>query len=311
MTEATSKRTNRTNKIKGFQVIEDECIWMKAGVVNYRVCDNAFDCYTCAFDTGMRKAMGLNEKNEKPEKGPGWAAELRKRYRGTSRPCRHALTGRISDAKICTMNYECYHCPFDQMLDDMDYSRSDIYPSYQKAAGFRMADGYYYHMGHSWSRFEHGGRVRVGFDDFLVRVFGSVHALALPPLGGKVKQNEVGWTFNRDDREGAVMAPVTGTVLAVNHKAMEHPDITHEDPYNEGWLFILEPEAPKKNLKSLYFGNESLQWMEQESQRLMELLGPEYVGLAATGGGAVDDVFGYFPEIGWDLLVNTFLHTKK
>jgi len=35
-------------------------------------------------------------------------------------PCSHRLTGRTEAPKICIHNYACYHCPFDQMLDDMD-----------------------------------------------------------------------------------------------------------------------------------------------------------------------------------------------
>ncbi len=33
-------------------------------------------------------------------------------------PCRHALTGRVTAAKVCIKNYECNHCAYDQMIDD-------------------------------------------------------------------------------------------------------------------------------------------------------------------------------------------------
>jgi len=68
---------------------------------------------------------------------------------------------------------------------------------------------------------------------------------------------------------------------------------------------------PKKNLKGLYYGNEGIQWMEQESQKLLNLMGPEYEQLAATGGQPISDVFGNFPELGWELLAKTFLRTEK
>jgi glycine cleavage system H lipoate-binding protein len=149
----------------------------------------------------------------------------------------------------------------------------------------------------------------VGFDDFLVKLFGSIQSLILPPLGETLEQNQVGWTFARNKHKAGVLAPVTGAVLAVNHKAQEHPEITHEDPYHEGWLFILEPDMPKKNLKGLYFGEESLKWMEMEGRKLLRLIGPEYEQLAATGGRRVGDVFGAFPDIGWRVLTKEFLHT--
>ncbi|MCP4574885.1 MAG: glycine cleavage system protein H [Deltaproteobacteria bacterium] len=304
-------RLKGKKRVQGFQVVEQECIWMKAGVVNFRKCDNNFDCSTCPFDKAMQKAMGIVGEVDSATIAPQWVDHLRKTYAGHARPCRHALTGRVEAPKICTMSYECYHCPFDQALDDADYIEDAPAPSYNLASGYKMADGYYYHMGHSWTRFEHGGRVRIGFDDFLVKVFGLPETLMLPPLGANLKQNEVGLKFGREDHEAAILAPVTGTVLAVNHRALEHPDITHEDPYNEGWLCIMEPDMPKRNLKGLYFGKEGSRWMEQEAHRLLGLMGPEYENLAATGGEPIGDVYGNFPEIGWDVLSHAFLRTEK
>jgi glycine cleavage system H lipoate-binding protein len=145
----------------------------------------------------------------------------------------------------------------------------------------------------------------------MVKLFGVLHSLELQPLGATLKKDDVGVTFRRDAHKAASLSPVTGTVLAVNHKVREHPEIPHEDPYHEGWLFILEPDMPRKNLKGLYYGKESIQWMEHESQDLLSLMGPEYDRLAATGGQPIRDVFGSFPEIGWDRLAKTFLRTEK
>jgi glycine cleavage system H lipoate-binding protein len=308
--KADIAKTKAKKRIVGFQVVEDDCIWMKAGVVNFRLCDNAYDCNNCPFDKGIRRAMGFDKGFETKKHAPEWVKYLKKRYHGASRPCRHALTGRIEAPKICTLNYECYHCSFDQMLDQADLVRDTVAPRYKLASGYKLADGYYYHMGHSWARFEHGGRVKVGFDDFVVRLFGSMQSLILPPLGATLEQSELGWTFERDEYKAGVLSPVTGTVLAVNHKAQEHPEITHEDPYQEGWLFIVEPDMPKKNLKGLYFGEESFKWMELEGRKLLSLIGPEYEQLAATGGEPIRDVFANFPEIGWGVLTEKFLRTE-
>jgi len=306
-----NKRPENKKGVQGFQVVEEECIWMKDGVVNFRNCDNDFDCSNCPFDNAMQKAMGIKGNVESSTVAPQWVEHLKKTYAGNARPCRHSLTGRIDAPKICTMNYECYHCPFDQALDHADFIENETAPSYRLASGYKMADGYYYHMGHSWTRFDHGGRVRIGFDDFLVKVFGLAESLTLPPLGAHLKQNEVGLKFGCKDHEAAVLVPVTGTVLALNHRALKHPDLTHEDPYNEGWLCIVEPDMPKRNLKGLYFGKESSRWMEQEADHLMGLMGPEYESLAATGGTPIGDVYGNFPEIGWDVLTHEFLRTGK
>jgi len=304
-------KARKKKRVIGFQVVEDECIWMKAGVVNFRLCDNAYDCYNCNFDRGMIKAMKLKTSAVEKREEPGWVQYLQQKFDGASRPCRHALTGRVEAPKICPMNYECFHCPYDQMLDEMDLALSVNVPSYKIVSGYRMAEGYYYHMGHSWARFEHGGRVRVGFDEFVVKVFGAAQKLELPPLGAILKQNQVGWTFSRDENRAAVLSPVTGTVLAINHRVLEHPEITNEDPYETGWLFILEPKLPKRDLKGLYYEDEGYRWMEQETQKLMSLIGTEYQRLAATGGEAINDLYGNFPGLKWDSLTKTFLHTEQ
>jgi len=305
------QKKNVKKRVMGFQVAEDKCIWMKAGVVNFRLCDNAYDCNTCPFDLSMTKAMNLEAPAEPKHASPGWVQYLRKHYQGAARPCRHALTGRVDAPKICTLNYECYHCAYDQLLYEEGLAGITGKPAIKNVSGFKVADGYYYHMGHCWVRFEHGGLVRVGFDDFLVKLFGAISELKLPPLGAVLKQNEVGWAFGRNGNQAAVLSPVTGTLLSTNHKAVDHPEITNFDPYQSGWLFILEPNMPKRNIRKLYYDKECFNWIEQESRKLMSAVGPQYDQLAATGGEVINDIYGNVPGLEWDRLVTTFLHTEK
>jgi hypothetical protein len=71
---------------------------------------------------------------------------------------------------------------------------------------------------------------------------------------------------------------------------------------------VLQPANLRKSLKNLLFGTESLAWMDDEANRLAALLSDETdYQLAATGGEAINDIFGAVPTIGWDRLVNEFL----
>ena len=304
-----AKKLRSKNSVKVFKVKEDECIWMKAGVVNFRLCDNGYDCNTCPFDKAMQKAMSQKGGAQKSKKSAAWAEPLRKKYKGDSRPCRHFLTGKIEEPKICTMNYQCYHCPFDQMLYEEDLASLTARPHYYLASGFKIADDYYYHMGHTWAKFEHGGQIRIGFDEFAMKLFGGFRSIELPSLGTLLKQNEVGWEFGNNDNRASVLSPVGGRVLAVNHKVLDQPEISHEDPYHEGWLVIVDPSYPKKNIRGLYYGDEVPGWIEHESQTLLAMIGREYEKLAATGGEIIDNIWENFPEIGWKNLVRTFLKT--
>jgi glycine cleavage system H lipoate-binding protein len=189
------------------------------------------------------------------------------------------------------------------LLKDMEM------PTVTKVSGFRVADNYYHHIGHSWAHLLRGGWIRVGIDDFTSRVFGPAHTVHLPAVGDFLQQGDIGWTMNRNGFEAPMQSPVSGMVFAVNDRIKEHPELTHKDPYGDGWLFILNPVSLEINKKALCSGKECFQWMEQENQNLFELLGPRYQRLAATGGEPVDDIFGHFPEIDWGRLVKTFLRT--
>jgi glycine cleavage system H lipoate-binding protein len=182
---------------------------------------------------------------------------------------------------------------------------------FTNVSGFQVADDYYYHSGHSWAHLEHDGKVKIGIDDFTAKVFGPADTINLPSAGAALMQGQAGWSLIRNDHKAPMQSPISGTVLAVNDRIKEQPEITHDDPYEEGWLFLLDPSNLETNLRELYQGKACFQWMEKENQNLLELLGPEYQRLAATGGGLIDDIYGHFSEMNWDDLVRTFLRTKK
>jgi glycine cleavage system H protein len=38
-----------------------------------------------------------------------------------------------------------------------------------------------------------------------------------------------------------IYAPLAGTVVAVNDRLAETPELLNQDPYGDGWIFVLEP----------------------------------------------------------------------
>jgi len=301
------ERIMKPKGIKGFKVVEEECIWMKAGVVAHHLCNKAYDCFDCKFDKAMTRAM---EDKSLGRPVSGWAAKFRENPMGASRPCRHVITGRIEQPKICTHNYDCQNCAFDQMLDDIEMAQPQSRPEYINVAGFDLAEGYYYHDGHTWVRMEHGGVARIGFDQFAMKLFGKARFLPRHlGIGSAVEKGTPGWAIGQEDHTAEVLSPISGTILSVNQRVRTNPHLLHDDPFQEGWLFTVEPEAPLKHVRKLKYGKESVSWLEKENARLMEMMGPEYKDLAATGGEPVSDFFGFNPEIGWDRLVSAFLKT--
>ena len=89
-----------------------ECVWMKLGVVSYRLCTGDYDCLNCEFDQMMQERMAKGEAPEIEE-----ALERFKELPGNQRLCRYALKGDV-DYRLCTHVFQCVTCEFGQMMDD-------------------------------------------------------------------------------------------------------------------------------------------------------------------------------------------------
>jgi glycine cleavage system H lipoate-binding protein len=278
--------------------------------VNFKICENAFDCTSCAFDKGIsRKSV------QKPTALVSWREVMRnKPY--LQKECRHMLTGHVL-FKLCAHNYECKDCAYDQLLYEYDQllCEEDLsaQPAAQvnKIAGFMVADGYYYHKGHSWARIEPGGFVRLGVDDFAWRLFGGPTDISLPKIGSKLKLSETGWSIKREEMTAEVLSPMSGIVMTTNQNAVRQPDLSKKDPYGKGWLVVIDPVSGlKKKTKSLLFEQKAVSWLNAEVRKLEEMVTNVYgAPLAATGGEIVDDIFGNLHDLKWEDLVHKFLLT--
>jgi len=94
------------------EVKPKECVWMKMGMVAYRICTNNYDCITCEFDQEMQEKMASGEAPELDA-----ALERFKELPGNQRLCRYALKGDVSH-RLCTCLFQCATCEFGQMMED-------------------------------------------------------------------------------------------------------------------------------------------------------------------------------------------------
>ena len=292
-----------------FDMTSNQCVWANAGVISPRVCINAFNCLNCPIDQKMQEMVLTKDLTGGPAYHLHVPVDQRTVTPAADRKCRHILSGRVS-SKYCSHNYNCADCAYHQMMEDTDYSVSASEVDTEYAGGFSLAKKYYYHRGHAWARIEYGGRIRIGLDDFAVRLVGRLDDFRLPELGATVVQGEAGMAFSKGEFKAESLSPVEGVVVAVNPGITENAGLANTDPYGRGWLMIVEPTRLKKNLKSLLFDMESRAWIEDETRRLASLVqGETGYRLAATGGKAVNDIAAHIPEVGWNRLVKMFLLT--
>ena len=65
---------------------------------------------------------------------------------------------------------------------------------------------------------------------------GRILSVELPELGDKVERGQPFAELESNATAAELIAPLSGTVIAVNPDLEAHPSIINEDPYNEGWL---------------------------------------------------------------------------
>ncbi len=285
------------------------CIWMDAGVIDFKLCDHDFDCATCEFDRAMTETAASHLARRQavaPAAGRKAGAFLRpekKRPPFRLKKCRHIASGTVPA-------YLCRECSFEQLLEDQaELLAAPDRPKVQQVFGFAVPTTSYLHRGHTWAALENTGRVRIGLDDFSQKVLGPADKMKLPGPGQEFHRDAAGLTLMRQGQKAAVLAPLDGIIEAVNPKVRHSPGLVHDDPYGEGWLFVVTPTNLKPDLEHLLFGQRNVSWIENESHRLLGLLESSLGVTLPSGGTIIDDVYGHYPQLGWEQLVQEFLHT--
>ena len=275
------------------------CLWMQAGVVKFKNCDNYYDCTTCKYDHAMASKASRGKQLS-------WQDAMR-RLPDMDRVCRHSLTNRI-DRRACAYDYRCGTCDFDQFFEDVWTTKSKNMPSeVQQVKGFDVPMGFYFHDGHAWARIESGGYIRIGLDDFALKVLGKADALDLPLMGKELDQGKAGWGLKRKDNQADVLSPIDGVIVEVNSQLRDTPDIANREPYGDGWLFMVRTPDVKATMGKLMIDQSSLSWMNSEVSNLEGMIEEVAGPLAADGGYLADDIYGNLPDLGWNNLTKKFL----
>ncbi len=281
--------------------IDNPCLWMQAGVSKNKNCNNFYDCNTCKYDLGMKKRV-------EDGKQISWQDALRKRP-GIDRTCRHSLTHRI-EKRVCSFNYNCSNCDFDQFFEEVWTAKAKSIPfEVQNVKGFDLPMDYFFHTGHTWARIENGGYIRIGLDDFALKLLGKADALDLPLMGKELDKDRVGWGLKRKENLADVLSPVDGVIVEVNSDVRSNPELANREPYGDGWLFLVRTPNVKGTVKKLMADTDSLNWMSGEVSQLEGMIEGVAGPLAADGGYLQDDIYGNLPDLGWKNLTKTFLKT--
>ncbi len=105
---------------------------------------------------------------------------------------------------------------------------------------------------HEWAYLE-GDECVVGITQFAVEQLTDIVFVELPDVGDHVFANEDFGEIESVKAVSPLVAPVSGTVSAVNEKLIEDPTGISADPYGKGWMVRIrvEPGTALDHLKTL------------------------------------------------------------
>jgi len=107
---------------------------------------------------------------------------------------------------------------------------------------FEVPDDRRYLESHEWATTD-GDTAQVGVSDFAQDELGDVVFVELPEVGDTITAGEAFGVVESIKAVSDLYAPVSGEVVAVNETLFDRPELVNEDPYGDGWLLEVAPDA--------------------------------------------------------------------
>ena len=89
---------------------------------------------------------------------------------------------------------------------------------------------------HEWVKHEDGNQALAGITEYAADQLGDIVYFDLPKPGATVKHQDKMGEVESVKAVSDLFSPVSGEVIEINERLLDHPELTNEDPFGEGWL---------------------------------------------------------------------------
>ena len=134
-----------------------------------------------------------------------------------------------------------------------------------KVDNYEVPEGLYYSNDFEWIKIE-GDKVRMGITDYAQKQLREIVYAELPEAGAELKQNEPYGTLESVKAVSDLVAAVSGTVEEVNEEVQSQPEILNEDPYEKGWLVVVNPSNLQAELANLMDFDKAVEWHKNQGK---------------------------------------------
>ena len=179
--------------------------------------------------------------------------------------------------------------------------------------------GLYFDITHTWAFMKRDGTVKIGIDDFLQRITGSITRIVMKKSGAKIKKGDHLLTIIQKGKQLDIYSPVSGIIKAQNESVSDNPSLLNTSPYEDGWIYTIEPTNWLLEIQFLSMAEKYKTGLENEFTRLKDFLATaikshkqELALIALQDGGTLKDsiLADFGPEV-WDDFQTKFIDTAK
>jgi len=119
-----------------------------------------------------------------------------------------------------------------------------------------------YHKEHSWVKIS-GGKATIGISFYAQESLGDIVYVDAPEIDSTIEAGTELTQIESTKATSSVISPVSGTVIEFNEELTDSPEIINEDPYDKGWIAVIEVEDDSE-LSGLMDANEYDKYLEEE-----------------------------------------------
>lgn len=156
--------------------------------------------------------------------------------------------------------------------------------------------GLFYDKSHTWAFMEADGKVKVGIDDFLQQLTGTITRVEMRKPGEKITRGEPLVTIIQQGKHLKLYAPVSGTISQCNPLLSEDSSLINRAPFTDGWLYKIEPVNWLGEIPLLKMAAKYTQWLAGEWVRVKDFFTNairtqhlEYAPVILQDGGLLKD----------------------
>jgi glycine cleavage system H lipoate-binding protein/NAD-dependent dihydropyrimidine dehydrogenase PreA subunit len=201
-----------------------------------------------------------------------------------ARLCRYARIGFFA-YKICPNDFRCQTCEVDQRMEELldDHPAVVGRPAAQlepvRVGEFELFPLRHYTRGHVWAKLL-DNTVLLGIDDFTRRILPKIDRVSAGPAGSTIGAGETLWELCSGSRKLSMISPLAGTILSVNPQLEVDPQLAARDPYDRGWILLLQPNSGEELdacRRDLMTGKTARKWLAGEAGRIQAEALPEHL----------------------------------